>query len=70
MRELKLTVPALIDDMDGSAETAYRGWPARLVIVDVDGRVAWLTRTGPNGADLQGADGALDKVLKGRREGR
>jgi hypothetical protein len=61
--DLKLSMPVLIDDMEATTETAYQGWPARLVIVDVEGRIAWRTRAGRDGADPGGAGAQLDRLL-------
>jgi thiol-disulfide isomerase/thioredoxin len=40
---LKLTFPAVVDREDNKVSHAYGGWPNRLVIVDKEGKVAWLS---------------------------
>ncbi len=44
---LKLTVPVLVDDMDNTADIAYNGWPERLYVLSVDGKVAYQGGKGP-----------------------
>jgi len=63
VRELKLSIPVLIDDMQGSTEKTYRGWPARLVIVDVNGNVSYCTPSSPGGANPKEAIPALQRIV-------
>lgn len=66
--ELKLTMPALIDDIEGTVEQAYRGWPDRMCIVDLDGKVAYYGKRGPFGFKPDEAQDALKVLLsKGGR---
>lgn len=46
---LNLSFPAVIDREDNKVNAAYAGWPIRLVIVDVDGKVAYVGGPGPGG---------------------
>ena len=46
LRKLDLPFPAVVDGMDGAAETAYQAWPSRLYLVGRDGKVAFDTRLG------------------------
>ena len=46
LRKLDLGFPALVDGMDGAAETAYHAWPSRLYLIGRDGKVAFSTRLG------------------------
>lgn len=46
---LKLTMPAVVDKEDNKVNAAYAGWPERLVVVGVDGKVAYLGGPGPQG---------------------
>lgn len=46
---LGFTFPAVIDRADNQVNTAYAGWPIRLVIVGADGRVAYPGGPGPGG---------------------
>jgi len=63
VRDLKLSIPVLLDDMDSTTEQAYRGWPARLVIIDIEGRVAYGNPSGPDGANPKNAPAVLDRLL-------
>jgi hypothetical protein len=52
LSELDLvSIPALIDDMDDDANLAYDAWPSRLILIDVEGRVAYRSAPGPAGFD-------------------
>ena len=33
LRKLNLPFPAVVDGMDGAAETAYQAWPSRLYVI-------------------------------------
>ena len=61
--ELKLSLPIIIDTMDGAVEKAYRGWPDRMCIVDLDGKVAYYGRRGPGGFKPKEGEEALKKLL-------
>jgi len=45
---LKLSFPAVVDREDNKVSHAYGGWPNRLVIVDKNGKVAWLSDQKPS----------------------
>lgn len=62
MEGLKLTLPVLIDTMDGVAEKAYRGVPACTAVIDLEGKVVFHS-TGPGGAQPKEAEKALKKLL-------
>ena len=47
--KLGIHIPALVDDMQDSAERAYTGWPDRLYVIDRSGRVAYKSKAGPFG---------------------
>ncbi len=42
-------IPALVDTLENGADIAYDAWPDRLVVIDLDGRLAWLGESGPFG---------------------
>ena len=66
--ELKLSMPVVLDSMDGVAEEAYKGSPDRICIVDLDGKVAYYSKRGPRGFKPAEADAELKKLLaKGGR---
>lgn len=60
---LKLTMPFALDDMAGSVEKAYVGWPNRIYVMDTAGKVVMKGRRGPQGVDLRGAEAAIKKLL-------
>lgn len=61
--ELKLSLPVLLDSMEGVAEKAYRGLPDRICIVDLNGKVAYYSARGPWGFKPKEAEEALKKLL-------
>jgi hypothetical protein len=46
---LKLNVPTVIDREDNRVNNAYAGWPDRMYVVGVDGRIAYQGGPGPWG---------------------
>jgi hypothetical protein len=46
---LKMTMPAVVDKVDNKVNAAYAGWPERLVVVGVDGKIAYYGGPGPGG---------------------
>jgi len=67
MRELKLTLPVLLDDMEGTAEKGYSGWPDRIVVVGVDGGIAYPGRRGPGGFKPAEAEAVLKELAARNR---
>jgi len=63
MKDLKLTIPILLDSIEGDYLNAYGGWPAGTVVIDIDGKVAYWNRGAPNGAKPTEAEAALKKLL-------
>ena len=47
--KLGIEMPAIVDDFNDSTDTAYKGWPDRLYVIDRDGRVAYKSAPGPFG---------------------
>ncbi len=66
LTSLGLTMPFLIDDMDDAVEKAYAGWPNRIYVIDIDGKVAMKGPKGPRGADVTGAEKVLKEILANR----
>ena len=56
-------IPALVDDMDDSANRLYEAWPDRLVLVDREGRVAYRSGPGPFGFDVDRFERAIEHEL-------
>jgi type I thyroxine 5'-deiodinase len=63
VRKLGIKIPALVDGVDNTVESAYTGWPDRLYAIDRDGRVAYKSAPGPFGFSPEGLEEALRKSL-------
>jgi hypothetical protein len=57
---LNLSIPTVVDKEDNKVNEAYAGWPERLVVVGVDGTIAYYGGKGPSGFKI----GELEKWLK------
>jgi hypothetical protein len=63
VRNLHLTIPALLDPFDNPTELAYTGWPDRLYVIDRDGKVAYKSKPGPFGFHPADMEASLKRVL-------
>lgn len=48
-QRLKITMPAVVDDLHDSVDEAYAGWPERIYVIDAAGRIAYAGGRGPFG---------------------
>jgi peroxiredoxin len=48
---LKLQMPVVLDKADNAVNKTYAAWPIRLVIVDPEGKLAYISGPGPAGFD-------------------
>jgi hypothetical protein len=62
MKELKLTIPCLVDDLENTAQKGYAGWPDRFYVIDKEGKVAYRGAPGPSGFKPSEAEDALRKL--------
>lgn len=62
-RELALTIPAVVDDIDDAVSLDYSGWPERLYLIAKGGKVAYRGGPGPFGFDPDGFEAALREHL-------
>jgi len=62
VQNLKIALPTLIDDMDGSFLKKYGGFPAGTAIVDLDGKIVYYNR-GPGGCRPREAEKAFKGPL-------
>ena len=62
-RLLKPTIPLLVDTIDDSTGNAYSGMPARLYVIDTNGRVAYKSGRGPFGFKCGEMEQALVMTL-------
>ena len=60
MATLKLSVPTVIDQEDNLVNQAYAGWPDRMYVIGIDGRIAYKGAQGPAGFK----PGEVEKWLK------
>src|SRR5437660_954622 len=66
VRKLGIEIPALVDDIDDTAERAYTGWPDRLYVIDREGRVAYKSKAGPFGFKPAEVEVTLKRLLPTR----
>lgn len=60
---LQMSMPLLVDTIDNAVGEAYSGFPDRLYIIDLAGRVAYKGGRGPVGFDPRGMEQALLLLL-------
>jgi Iodothyronine deiodinase len=63
VRNLKVDLPALLDDFQNSVEVAYTGWPDRLYVIDREGRIAHKGKAGPFGFKPQEVRDTLQRLV-------
>jgi tetratricopeptide (TPR) repeat protein len=63
VRKLNLPWAAVVDGMDGGAETAYQAWPSRVYVIGRDGRIAFNSRLGEFDFRPAELDTALREIL-------
>jgi type I thyroxine 5'-deiodinase len=61
---LKLSLPTVVDKEDNKVNSAYAGWPDRMVIVAIDGRIAYKGGPGPMGFKVNEVEEWLKKNAK------
>ena len=63
-KELKLTLPMLVDTIDDQTNNLYGGWPDRVYVIDADGKVALKGGMGPGGfiPSVKAAFGVLERL--------
>jgi type I thyroxine 5'-deiodinase len=63
VRRLGIRFPALVDGMENTTERRYTGWPDRLMLIDIDGRLVFKTEPGPFGFKTAQLEAALSRML-------
>lgn len=58
-----LRIPVVIDGMDDATAAAYGGWPDRLYLVGVDGRIAYQGGPGPHDVRPAELGAAIEREL-------
>lgn len=61
---LKIEFPALVDTIENSTEIAYTGWPDRLYVIDLDGRITFKSEAGPFGFKTDQLSRAVEQVVE------
>ena len=63
IRKLNLKFPAVLDEFGNSTEQAYTGWPDRIYLIDLHGKVAYKSKPGPFGFKPEQLATALAQTL-------
>jgi hypothetical protein len=66
VKNLKLSMPCLLDDIDNTVQKQYQGWPARACIVDSSGKIVYASKPDPRGVNPQEIKKALLEELQGK----
>jgi type I thyroxine 5'-deiodinase len=59
VRDLKIDLPTIVDEIDNRTERAYTAWPDRLYVLDAAGRITYKSRPGPFGFQVEPVARAL-----------
>jgi type I thyroxine 5'-deiodinase len=62
VRNLHISIPALIDSLDNTVEKNYTAWPDRLFVIGKDGVIRWKSEAGPFGFSATGLEAALQSL--------
>ena len=65
VKDLKVEVPMVVDEIDNRTERAYTAWPDRLYVIDAEGRVAYKSAAGPFGFKIAPVAEALARLTAG-----
>jgi type I thyroxine 5'-deiodinase len=64
VKDLRVELPMVVDDIDNRTERAYTAWPDRLYVIDAFGRVAYKSAAGPFGFEIEPVGRALGSLLR------
>jgi type I thyroxine 5'-deiodinase len=70
VRDLKIELPALIDDARNSTERAYTGWPDRLYLIDQQSVVRFKSKPGPFGFHVKDLAQAVRSLVPAKSAAR
>jgi type I thyroxine 5'-deiodinase len=62
VKDLKLSIPTLIDTMENRTDKAYSAWPDRLYLIDQEGKISFKGGPGPFGFKPDDLEAALKKL--------
>lgn len=63
VKDLGLTMPCLVDNIEDQANKVYCGWPDRLYVIDKGGRVAYQGGMGPQGFKPDEVANVLERLV-------
>ena len=64
IKDLNISIPTLLDDMEDSVATAYSAHPDRLFIIGSDGKIAFRGDKGPHGFDAEAMKKVFNEVTQ------
>jgi hypothetical protein len=64
VRQLHIKIPALLDSLENKTEAAYTGWPDRMYLIDLNGKVVYKSKPGPFGFHARELGSAIKAMLK------
>jgi hypothetical protein len=65
---LRMRMPMVIDGADNAVASTYGGWPDRLYLVGLDGRIAYQGGTGPFGFKPDELADKIEQYLDTKKE--
>lgn len=68
IKGLKLSIPCLLDSVSNTVHKAYKPSPARTIIVDTDGTIAYAGTASPRGINPAGFEPQLKAFLAERKK--
>jgi hypothetical protein len=63
VKDLKVELPMVVDEIDNRTERAYTAWPDRLYVIDAEGRIAYKSAAGPFGFKVDPVERALQALV-------
>ena len=63
VKQLKVDLPMVVDEIDNRTERAYTAWPDRLYVIDAQGRIAFKSPAGPFGFQVEPVERALAALV-------
>ncbi len=63
VKELKVALPMVVDEIANRTERAYTAWPDRLYVLDAEGRIAYKSAAGPFGFKIDPVAHALESLI-------
>ena len=64
VRQLHIKIPALLDSIQNATEVDYTGWPDRMYLIDLSGRVVYKSKPGPFGFHAAELGNEIKGILK------